>query len=73
MRNGSDMLGSSGFGERGVFLSHSAAGYLNSSRPDSVPRPESGYLVYRRDEEPHTFQRDAKDRVGPGDGPSVSL
>ena len=73
MRNGFDMLRSSGFGERGKFLSHSAARYINSSQSDSVSRPESSCLVYRRDEEPHAFQRDAKDRPGSGDDPSISL
>jgi hypothetical protein len=72
MRNGFDMLRPSGFGERGMFPFHSTAGYVNSSQSDSVSRPESSYFVYRRDEKPHAFQRDAEDRVGPGDGPSVS-
>ena len=54
------------------FPLYSAAGYENSSQSDSVSRPESGYSMYRRDEEPHAFQRNAEDRVGPGNGPSVS-
>lgn len=56
-----------------MFLSHSAARYINSSQLDSVSRPESSCLVYRRDEEPLAFQRDAKDRPGSGDDPSVGL
>ena len=56
MRNGFDMFRPSGFGERGTVPFGSAAGYLNSSQSDSVSRPEGSYFVYRRDEEPHTFQ-----------------
>ena len=55
-----------------MFFSRSTIGYVNSSQSDAVSRPESSYLVYRRDEEPHAFQRGVKDGVGSGDGPSVS-